>query len=144
MQNLIFLVICFILLVFNWLIAHFMPPYGIFLTPVFISIFTVLINVEKILYSLFKIKNTLKAIWKGLFSAFFICIQDVGITLYAGGTNDSAGKAIISLFFICGLFQGIMITIAAILTDKKHSLKSKIISILIFIALVGSYTFWIR
>lgn len=144
MQNLIFIGLSFLLLILNWVIAHYIPPYGIFLTPVFISIITILICVEKILYSLFEINNTLKAIWKSLFSVFFICIQDIGLNIYAGGTHDTVGKAIISLFFICGLGQGIAITITGIFIDKKHSLKSKIISSVVFIALVGIYTFLIR
>lgn len=144
MQNLLFIGLSFLLLISNWIIAYYIPPYGIFLTPVFISIITILISVEKILYSLFEIKNTLKAIWKSLFSTFFICIQDVGLNIYAGGTHDAAGKAIIFLFFICGLGQGIAIITTGLFIDKKHSLKSKIISLVIFIALLGIYTFLIR
>lgn len=81
----------------------------------------------------------LKLIYRIIFIALAIIINDILIKLFAGGTHDSEGEGWITLFLILGLIISTIIAIIKISIDRKHKLTHKIIFITLLPTLVGIY-----
>lgn len=114
----------------NGLVGHFLPPYGIFLTPVIMTITTVLVCFGT---------NGIKAIWVSALTYFFIAFNDIYIKLYAGGTADSAGLAWIHLFFFIGLVSASVNLLVAIIVRPNENPTSKLIALFVFAGLIAGH-----
>lgn len=129
MKRSITILICLliILLLASIVIGHFLPPSGIFMTPVTISIMTWLILFSDADFSI---------LVKSVLSYLFIGLNDIGMKLFAGGKSDLAGMGWIHLFLFIGLVPCFIMLLISVFRDKKSSLGIKFLSVLIFILLI--------
>jgi hypothetical protein len=116
-----------LLVIVNGLFDHFSPPSGIELTP-FVLITTSLIigfgakNIHVVLISILTFS--------------FVSLNDILIKLYGGGTHDKEGQDWVFLFMFIGLVPTFFILAIAVLRKKDEKIFNKIVSIVLFIALV--------
>ncbi len=115
------------LLLASIIIGHFLPPSGIFMTPVTISIMTGLILFTETDFSI---------LVKSVLSYFFIGLNDIGTKLFAGGKSDLAGMGFIHLLLFIGLVPCFIMLLIGVSQDKRSSLGIKVLSVLIFILLM--------
>jgi len=99
-----------ILLLVSIVIGHFLPPSGIFMTPVTISIMTWLILFSDADFSI---------LVKSVLSYLFIGLNDIGMKLFAGGKSDLAGIGWIHLFLFIGLVPCFIMLLISVFRDKK-------------------------
>lgn len=116
-----------ILLLASIVISHFLPPSGIFMTPVTISIMTGLILFSDTDFSI---------LVKSVLSYLLIGLNDIGIKLFAGGKSDLAGMGWIHLFLFIGLVPCFIMLLISVFRDKMSSLGIKALSVLIFMLLI--------
>jgi hypothetical protein len=115
------------LLLASIIIGHFLPPGGIFMIPVTISIMTGLILFNDTDFSI---------LLKSVLSYLFIGLNDIGLKLFAGGKSDLAGMGWIHLFLFIGLVPCFIMLLISVFRDKRSSLWIKALSVLIFMLLI--------
>lgn len=93
----------------NGYIGHYFAPDGITYTPLVIGITSCLVTLAT---------KGLTPIWKGIFTFIFIALNDVSLKLYAGGTHDDEGEAILQMMLFLGLIPAIGFLIASNGRDK--------------------------
>jgi len=126
-QNLVVIFIALLIVTLNGLIGHFYPPNGIIWTPLVISISTYLVAFRT---------TQLNPIIKSLLAFIFIALNDILLKLYAGGTHDNEGLEWILFFLYLGLIPTSGIILTSVITDKQTNITSKIISLVVFPALI--------
>ncbi len=119
--------IAFGIVILNLIIGHLFAPWGIMLTPVILTIISVLI--------FFVVKN-LKLLSKSILTFGLIAMHDIGIKLYSGGRHDIEGLAWIHGLLFMGLLSAFTILLIAIVKDKKEKFLNKSIAILVFPILI--------
>jgi len=120
------------IIVINLLIAHFLAPFGLMLTPVILIIISSLICFEA---------KDLKPITRSLLLVALISLHDIGIKLYSGGSHDSKGLGIVHLLLFIGLIPSNILLITSIYQDKKNKWTEKILAIIIFPIIVTGYLY---
>lgn len=116
-----------ILLLASVIIGHFLPPTGIFMTPVTISLMTWLILFSDTDFSI---------LVKSVLSYLFIGLNDIGMKLFAGGKSDLAGMGWIHLSLFIGLVPCFIMLLVSVFRDKRSSFGIKALSVLIFMVLI--------
>lgn len=131
-QNLVVIFIAIFIVTLNGLIGHFYPPNGIVWTPLVISISTYLVAFRT---------TQLNPIIKSLLAFIFIALNDILLKLYVGGTHDNEGLAYILFFLYLGLIPTSGIILTSVITDKQTNIASKIISLVLFPALIVAHLY---
>ena len=127
MSNKIVLLLATLTVILNGLIGHFFASNGILLTPLVLTITTLLVC--------FCTKN-IKVIYISILVYFFVALNDILIKLYAGGSHDNQGLGWIHLLLFIGLIPTFIILVVTVFKRKEETMISKIIAILLFIGLI--------
>ncbi|SDY95661.1 hypothetical protein [Hymenobacter psychrophilus] len=123
--------LCALLVLANALLDYYHAPTGIMLTPVIILSLTTLLVATKHLRT-----NPVSAI---LLVVLFICLNDMEIKLYGGGTHDNEGQAWIHLFLLIGLIPSYGALLFVIFRQATTSVSTKIAAVLLFPLLLFGY-----
>lgn len=130
MNSKIALGLAIITVIINGLIGHFFAPNGIMLTPIVLTITTLLVC--------FGTKN-LKIIVLSALTYLFVGLNDISIKLYSGGTHDNEGLGWVHLLLFIGLVPTFGILLTAILKHKEETWTIKIIAIFLFVGLIAGH-----
>lgn len=126
------LFMCLIIVTLNILLEHFYAPHGIDFTPIAVILVTTLLNITEDKFN----------IWLRIVLTYFLIgMNDVGIKLYGGGMHDLEGQAFVFFFLLIGLIPAFLIISITVFKDKKLPILSKIISLLMFIILIGLHSY---
>lgn len=122
-------IICLLTLVLliNSIIGHFLPPTGILITPVIISVMIGLIVFTD---------NGLNIIEKSVLSYLYIGLNDIGIKLFSGGKHDMEGIGWIHMMLFIGLVPCFIMLLVGTFRNKDSSIQLKILSVIIFVLLI--------
>ncbi len=114
------------------IIGHFAGPFSILATPILLTIIIAGINSH-----LYKSNFILTIVYNfGL-----LLLNDLLIRLYAGGTHDQVGKALISLFFIVAFVLALItMAIYCFISFDEKSRTKKILTNLFIIVILASTT----
>lgn len=123
MNNIIALGLALLIIILNGLLGHFFPPNSIFLTPIILTITSILVC--------FATKN-IPIVFISILTISFVVLNDIFIKLYAGGIHDNEGQDFITLFLFIGLLPACGVLIAAIFKRKEEGLINKIIAMVLF------------
>ena len=115
------------LILLSIIIAHFLPPTGILVIPVVISVMIALIIFTD---------NSFTIIQKSALSYLCIAFNDVGTKLFAGGRHDMESIGWIHMMLFIGLVPCFIMLITGALRDDKSSVWTRILSSLIFVLLM--------
>lgn len=113
--------------ILNGFIGHFFAPNGIMLTPIVLTITSLLVC--------FGTKN-IKIFFLSVLTYLFVALNDISIKLYSGGSHDNEGLGWIHLLLFVGLVPTFGILLATVLKRKDETVKNKIITVAIFIGLI--------
>jgi len=127
MSNKIALGIAVLTVILNGLIGHFFAPNGILLTPIVLTITTILVC--------FGTKN-INSILISALTYLFVALNDILIKLYSSGSHDYQGHGWIHLLLFIGLVPTFGILIATVFKRKEESVINKVIAISLFIGLI--------
>ena len=120
-NKLLFVVFGLTIIFISNVVGHFAAPFSIFVTPIILPFVIGAVN-----FSLYKVNYYLTV----LYGFGLLLLNDILIRLYAGGTNDDAGKAWIMLFFIIAFCICVLtMTTIAFRGNKLETTKKKILSI---------------
>jgi len=119
-----------VILLLSILSGHFLPPVGLLLIPVTISLMTALIIFTGTDFSI---------LIKSLLAYLFIGLNDIGIKLFAGGIHDPQGLGWIHMLLFVGLVPCFIMLVIGVLGDKKSANWVNAISILIFLLLIFAH-----
>ncbi len=120
------------IVVVNLLLAHFLPPMGLFLTPFALTLATAVLVFNS---------NNRRLIRKTLTVLGLIIIHDLGLKLFAGGDHDQVGQAWLNLMLVIGLIPSYFITVLRIARNKQATWVEKTISILIFPIIMAGHLY---
>ena len=116
--------------ILNGLIGHFFAPFGIMLTPIVLTITTLLVCLRT--------KN-INIIVLSLLTYFFVGFNDILIKLYSGGSHDSQGLGWIHMLLFVGLLPTFGILLSTIFRSKGEPLTNKIIALVLFVGLITGH-----
>lgn len=119
-----------LILLLSIIVGHFLPPAGILLSPVIISLMTGIIVFAD---------NGSGVLIKSTISYLYIGMNDVGIKLFAGGIHDSEGEGFIHLFLFIGLIPCFIILLMAVINDRNSNKWTKALSVVVFILLLCAH-----
>jgi hypothetical protein len=119
-----------IVIILNIIIGHFLPPAGILITPLIISVMIGLIVFTD---------NGLNIIEKSVLSYLYIGLNDIGIKLFSGGKHDMEGVGWIHMMLYIGLVPCFIMLSIGIFRDKDSSIRLKILSVIIFVLLIYAH-----
>jgi hypothetical protein len=108
-------------------IGHFLPPTGVLIIPVTISLMTGVIIFTN---------NEFNILTKSILCYLYIGLNDIGIKLFAGGINDSEGTGWVHLMLFIGLVPSLIMLLIGVFQDKRSTISTNVISILLFISLI--------
>lgn len=109
------------------IIGHFLPPTGVLITPVTISLMAGVIIFTN---------NEFSILIKSILCYLYIGLNDIGIKLFAGGIHDSEGTGWIHVMLFIGLVPCFIMLLIGVFQDKGSTNWIKAISILVFILLI--------
>ena len=132
MKSIIALILALITVLVNGLVGHYLPPNGIFLTPLILTITTSLVcfGAKDIDINLIS-----------FLTFIFIALNDILLKLYAGGRHDNEGQAWIHFMRLLGLIPTIAILLTVIAKRKEQASIKKITSIFLFTALLVGHMY---
>jgi len=116
-----------LILLLSVIVGRFLPPTGILITPLVISLMTGLIIFTD---------NSFSILIKSVLSYLFIGLNDIGIKLFAGGLHDKEGIGWIHTLLFIGLIPCFVMLLIGIFRDKNSTTWIKALSILIFTLLI--------
>lgn len=122
----LFIVLTGILLL-SVIIGHFLPPTGILIIPLVISIITSIIVFTD---------NGFNVLVKSLLCYFFIGLNDIGIKLFAGGRHDMEGIGWIHMLLFIGLVPCLIMLVIGVFRDAKVATWLKFLSVSTFVLFV--------
>lgn len=115
---------CTVVVLANSLLDYYHAPTGIMLTPVIIlSVTTLMVSTRH-----FKSNPVSATGWVVL----FICLNDIGIKLYGGGTHDNEGQAWVHLLLLVGLIPSYGALLFVIFRQSTASASKRIAAALLF------------
>jgi hypothetical protein len=126
-QNVAMILGALLVVVANGFIGRFVTPNGILLTPVILTITTLLV--------VFGAKG-LNPIWRSALVYLFVALNDILIKLYSGGSHDNEGLGWIHLLLFVGLLPTFGVLLTTTWRDNKFAIRDKIIGIVIFPILI--------
>ncbi|MEN0056424.1 MAG: hypothetical protein AAGC65_22280 [Mucilaginibacter sp.] len=116
-----------LILLLSIAVNYFLPPNGILLSPVSMSLMVWLILFTK---------NDLQIFIKSVFCYLCIGLNDIGVKLFAGGIHDWEGQGFITLFLFIGFFSCAIMLLVAVYREQGAGKWVKTISIVAFMLLV--------
>ncbi|QHS56493.1 hypothetical protein GWR56_13450 [Mucilaginibacter sp. 14171R-50] len=116
-----------IILLISVIVGHFLPPTGISLIPLIVTLMTGLIIFTN---------NDLSILLKSILTYLFIGLNDIGIKLFSGGIHDTEGMGWIHMLLFIGLVPCFIMLIIGVLRDKGSAILIKVLSVLLFILLI--------
>jgi hypothetical protein len=115
-------------IILNGIIGHFFAPNGIWLTPVVLTITTLLVC--------FGTKN-IKVILISTLTYLFVALNDISIKLYSGGSHDQEGLVWVHSLLFIGLIPTFGILLTRCIRQKHEKLINKLIAVGLFIGLIA-------
>ena len=116
-----------LVLLVSIIIAYFLPPAGLLLSPVTMSLM-----VWIILFG----ANNFGILTRSALCYLYIGLSDIGLKLFAGGIHDIEGMGFMSLLFFVGLIPCFIMLLTTVYRATLPNKWVKIISILGFILLI--------
>ncbi len=126
--NVISVLIAFVIVILNGIIGHFLAPSGILLTPLILTITTLIIVVNS---------KLVKPIYNSIMVYGCVALNDFLLKLFAGGHHDSEGQGWINMLLLIGLIPTFFILYVYIIINKYMTTASKIVGISFFLLLVA-------
>jgi hypothetical protein len=111
----------------NAFVGHFFAPSGIILTPIVLTVASLLIT--------FGTKD-INVVWLSILTFLIVSTNDVLIKLYSGGLHDSEGLGWIHMLLFIGLVPTFAILLTVIFKRKDESFANRIMAVLLFPILV--------
>ena len=133
LRNVVMLVIAMSFVILNGFVGRYIPPNGIFLTPLILMLTT--------LFTAFGTKY-IKPVWISICSFIFVALNDISLKLYAGGAHDEEGLAWIHFFLFVGLVLTFILLSIAIIKNKQASLIHKFSAVILFSVLIAIYLYF--
>lgn len=119
-----------LVLLLNIIIGHFLPPTGILITPLIISVMIGLIVFTD---------NSLNIFEKSVLSYLYIGLNDIGIKLFSGGRHDMEGIGWIHTMLFIGLVPCFIMLLIGVFRDKNSSIWLQVLSVIIFVLLIYAH-----
>ncbi|MFT3886396.1 MAG: hypothetical protein QM724_13495 [Flavobacteriales bacterium] len=119
------------LVLLNGLVGHFFAPLGLFLTPVIIPAFAVLVMLTS--------RPSFTPITGCAFVFALFALNDVLIKLYSGGSHDGEGAGWVSMMAMLGMIPAIILLIVWLVNTPSSKPLVKIAALILFVCLTWAY-----